>query len=119
MDAIRRQNKYDKKRKKEYEKKYKNKNKDNHTVNKINKGDKVLIYIGDRYVGNQRKLQPQFDDKIWIVMEIKSGGNLVRLKNDNGKIKNMHISKIKKIKVIENDNGKNDNVRTRMIEIWI
>ena len=104
-DAIRTQKKYDKRRKEEFEKRQQTSKIDK----ELNVGDRVLRYVGDKYVGNQRKLQQQYDDKIWKVIKIKCDGNLIRIEDEDGKIKNIHRTKIRKIEDRNKNDRDNDN----------
>ena len=94
-DAIRLQSSYDKQRKKDYEKRN-NSAENNNKDMKI--GDNVLRQFGDKYVGNKKKLQPQYDNDIWNVIDIMNDGNSFKIKNEYNKIKIVHRTKVKKYK---------------------
>ena len=105
-DAIRTQKKCDKKRKREFEKRQHT----SKTDEELNIGDRTLRYVGDKYNGNQRKLQQKYDDKIWKMIKIKGNGNLVRIEADTGETKDIHQTKIRKsLNEEKDDEGDKDN----------
>ena len=141
-DANQTQEKYDKNRKRYFDNKHKKKSKkqseDSNTnetkentgdiedkqseTNEVkneeyqfNQGDKVLRYIGDKYTGNKAKLQSQYDEMIWEIINITNDGNTCKIKNELDEIKIVHVSKLKKYR----DNDKYKGSYWLYLDDWI
>ena len=62
----------------------------------FNIGDTVLYYVGDKYVGNQKKLQPQYSDIQYRIIDIKNDGNTLTIEDDLKNQKIVHRTKVKR-----------------------
>ena len=105
-DANETQDKYDRDRKKYFENKNRKKTKShNQITSKMNNenenhqyklGEKVLRYIGDKYKGNKSKLQTQYDELVYEVVNISNDGNTYKIKNELNETKIVHVTKLKR-----------------------
>ena len=88
LEANRRQDKYDSSRKSLYDRTHK-------TVT-FNVNDLVMLYIGDRYTGNKKKLLSLYDGP-FTVREVKNGVNYkISRTDDPDDIAVVHVSKLER-----------------------
>ena len=90
-------------------KKKKKPNNSNSSNKVLRIGDKVLHYIGDRYVGNKSKLIPQYDDRIWRITKCKNNGNSFFIRDGSNIRKWVHKSKLKRYFEFNDLPGKRGN----------
>ncbi|ETO15575.1 hypothetical protein RFI_21787 [Reticulomyxa filosa] len=102
--ALSAQKKYNRKRIR-YENK--NKHKDNFEI-----GDSVLLFVGDRIVGNKSKLLPKFVGPYTIIQRM--GLVTLKIKSEHGFEKAVQVSKLRKL-YIENENKESETLHEQKL----